>query len=361
MRGMAEWVFPKILEEKAQTDGDRPFLQYEDESPVEYAEVNRKANRVANGLAYLGLSKGDKIIIMMNNSLEFIYTCFGAMKLGAIQVTATTYKPDYLQYLITQVKPKVLVLSDGVLTSLLPIKEALYPVDKVVIWSERKGKFSTLGLRGKDIFDFDRLYDFPETPPRGEVRHSDSERINYVFKASGQWMGVPKTYAQNYMSVMNYIEKVNLTSGDVCLICSSLAQSYTQVFGVYPALLANAKVVILKGFNRRLFWHQVRRVGATVLNCLGAMLYFLWLQPWRSNDADNPLRVIVTNIWSTREYFLSWGTVTMDGQVLVPEGWKGFQCEFEDRFNVKLLDGSDIEGFGPTEEQMPTSMFFWPM
>lgn len=360
MGEMTKWVFPRVLEEKAQINGDRTFLQYEDEPPVSYVEVDRKVNQVANGLAHLGVSKGDRVIILMDNSLEFIYTWFGVMKLGAVQINAFTYRPDFLRHLIDQADPKLLVLSDRVLERLLPIKDELSRVDKMVVWSREGRRVEGLGIEKKP-FIFDDLYDFPETTPAVEIRHSDPERINFTYKSSGHFLGVPKTHAQNHMSVMNYVEMVEFTSDDVCFICQPLSQAYVQVFTVYPALLSNAKVVISRGFNRDLFWHQVKQTKATVINCLGVMLYFLWLKPFRDDDADNPVRAFVTNLWSQREYFLSWGTVTRDGEVLAPEGWKGFQCEFESRFNVKLLDGSGIEGFGPTEEQMPTSMFFWPM
>ncbi len=56
------WSLPQVLEFQASTIPDTPFLQWTDKSPaLSYAETNRRANRLAHGLAALGVKKGRKL------------------------------------------------------------------------------------------------------------------------------------------------------------------------------------------------------------------------------------------------------------------------------------------------------------
>ena len=55
-----------------------------------YADLNRLANRCANSLASLGIEKGERVALLMNNSIEFAAIFYGAAKLGLIVVPLNT-------------------------------------------------------------------------------------------------------------------------------------------------------------------------------------------------------------------------------------------------------------------------------
>ncbi|NGQ93588.1 long-chain-fatty-acid--CoA ligase [Brevibacillus sp. SYP-B805] len=51
-----------------------------------YGQFNREVNRLANGLQALGVQKGEKVALMMQNSDTFAISFFAAAKLGAVLV-----------------------------------------------------------------------------------------------------------------------------------------------------------------------------------------------------------------------------------------------------------------------------------
>ncbi len=53
---------------------------------ITWKEFNDEANKVANALKKLGIKKGDKAVILMMNSLEWLPIYFGILKSGAIAV-----------------------------------------------------------------------------------------------------------------------------------------------------------------------------------------------------------------------------------------------------------------------------------
>ena len=63
-----KWVLPLILKDRAKRFGKRPFLQYQNDKPLTFKQVNTFANKLANGLIKLGIRKGDRVAVLMPSS-----------------------------------------------------------------------------------------------------------------------------------------------------------------------------------------------------------------------------------------------------------------------------------------------------
>src|ERR1700756_377927 len=51
-----------------------------------YADVDALSGRLAGRLAACGVRKGDRVLLLLSNSLEFVTSCFAVWKAGAILV-----------------------------------------------------------------------------------------------------------------------------------------------------------------------------------------------------------------------------------------------------------------------------------
>jgi acyl-CoA synthetase (AMP-forming)/AMP-acid ligase II len=51
-----------------------------------YQEVEIAVNKLANGLLSLGLKKGDRVVIMTTNCIEYLYADFATAKVGLVKV-----------------------------------------------------------------------------------------------------------------------------------------------------------------------------------------------------------------------------------------------------------------------------------
>jgi acetyl-CoA synthetase len=75
-------------------------------------EVAEWSNRFANFLRRKGVQKGDRVAIMLEPSLEFYFSLFGAMKSGAVAVPLyTLFGPDGLALRINDCEPRVLIIA----------------------------------------------------------------------------------------------------------------------------------------------------------------------------------------------------------------------------------------------------------
>ncbi len=68
---------------------------------VTYGELAALTNRVGNALRAQGVSRGDRVLIVLPDSAEFMAAFFGAAKIGAVAVPVNPFarSSDYIHYL----------------------------------------------------------------------------------------------------------------------------------------------------------------------------------------------------------------------------------------------------------------------
>jgi fatty-acyl-CoA synthase len=83
------------------------------ERAISYTELAQRAARVAAGLRGLGVRRGDRVGVLINNRLEWLESFFGATILGAVVVAFSTWsKRDELAWLLADSAISVLIALD---------------------------------------------------------------------------------------------------------------------------------------------------------------------------------------------------------------------------------------------------------
>jgi benzoate-CoA ligase family protein len=115
--------------------GDRPAL-LTGGGATTYAELADQVNRVGNVLRYLGVRRGDRLLLALSDGVEFVATWYAAQKIGAVTAEVYTYLPvkDYA-YFLEYTQARVVVV-DGV--TLDAVREA----------SEGRHTLLTVGVGG---------------------------------------------------------------------------------------------------------------------------------------------------------------------------------------------------------------------
>jgi acyl-CoA synthetase (AMP-forming)/AMP-acid ligase II len=83
--GSASPMLPEILALHGKWLGRKPAVIC-DGVTLTWRRFGEETSRVANGLVAIGLSRGDRIAIVMDNSIETIEALFGVMKAGCVSV-----------------------------------------------------------------------------------------------------------------------------------------------------------------------------------------------------------------------------------------------------------------------------------
>ena len=79
-----------------------------------YKQLRKKVNKTAGVLKSLGLVKGDKIIIMMSNSVEMVISMLACLQLGiAFKNLPPGLGPSALGEILSLIEPKMLVIASS--------------------------------------------------------------------------------------------------------------------------------------------------------------------------------------------------------------------------------------------------------
>ena len=90
---------------------DKPAIIFEDET-ITYAQLHRRSNRTACWLQSVGIEKGDRVAVLLNNCPEFLELYFACCRLGAIFVPINFRSaPPEIDYFIKNSRPRLFVSS----------------------------------------------------------------------------------------------------------------------------------------------------------------------------------------------------------------------------------------------------------
>lgn len=106
-------ITTECIDRHVDTDTTITVLRKSDpDASFTMCEVANWSNRVANFLLSEGVTKGDRVAIMLEPSLEFYFSLFGVMKAGAVAVPLyTLFGPDGLALRIDDCKPRILIIA----------------------------------------------------------------------------------------------------------------------------------------------------------------------------------------------------------------------------------------------------------
>jgi len=97
----------------AEGRGSRTAIVYEG-ARYSYAEVAALVNQAGNALRRAGVERGDRVLIVLPDSPEFVAAYFGAIKIGAVPVpTSTALRPADYSYLAEESQAKIVLRQTG--------------------------------------------------------------------------------------------------------------------------------------------------------------------------------------------------------------------------------------------------------
>jgi len=320
-----EWVLPRILAKRAEATPDRPYYRFGDGEWITYGGMRARSNRVANALIRHGVSTGDVVSTLLPNMEPHLEIWFGILASGATQCPINTaYRGDFLSWAINLPQSRMLVIGDGFLEELDGVIDELPKLERVVVvpTGARRGPDPRRPWETLEAF----LDGATDADPGVEVSWTGDARIMFTSGTTGRSKGVIKQHASDYFSGKTYTLVCDVTEDDVFYSCLPLFHSNAQVLASYPAMIAGARIQFQDRYSSSRFWPTVTECGATILNTVSAINYFIWNTP--AGDLDRGHRVT---------------------RIMAMPAPKDIYFDFQDRFGVRF-----IEGYGLTETGMVT-------
>ena len=327
---LGQQTTPHILERRAQTHGDKPFFrmigpEFRGQSFVSYGEMELRTRRIANAFAGLGVGFGDRVMILMRNSLEFVETWLALHRLGAVAVTVNTaYRGVFLEHVAENSAARLIVTTSDFVPVVLASEPAYRHLKTIVC----AGAPPPLPDSRLQLVDYAQLQGGPETGIDTTVTGSDISTIIYTSGTTGPSKGVLIPHAQMYLNAALTVEQTGLGAHDRFYSCLPLFHTNALIIQLLSAFSLGAPIAVAEGFGASSWLDDVRESRATITNLLGVMTEFLVRQPETPHDADNDLEVVCA----------------------VPIS-PAFGEKFEKRFGTQL-----VELYGSTEANCPIYM-----
>jgi crotonobetaine/carnitine-CoA ligase len=265
---------------------DAPFL-VAGEDAWTYAEFDRWVNRLANGLRDEGVGAGTRVALLLPSSADLLRIQWALQKVGAVWVPlipSSTYAE--ISYVIDHAEVDALVTDSAGWATLQSGERLVQGVRTFVV---------DAGVEGADDLRTVESTDEAHPPPEGTTP-MDLMAIMYTSGSTGRPKGVLQPNV-GFRTVGHAVaDRLNTDSADRWYCVMPLFHSGATHLIVGPAIAAGASVVLRPRFSRSEFWQDVRRHAATVSLLMPAMLSMLLTDPPRSDDRDNPLRIVFSHI-----------------------------------------------------------------
>ncbi len=316
------WTISSVLPRQAAERPDSPALQWQTEEPFSYKGLYEHCLRLAGGLRGLGVQPGDRVLIMLPNSMEIVLAWFGTNLLGAVEVPINVhYKESWLVHEVNDCGARLAIVHEQYLQRFVQVAEELeHLTDFIVVGGDDPAARQEVDKRW-GIHAWSELENAEALHEPVETHYYDTSGIMYTSGTTGPSKGVVLPYGVGGVFAQGVVDTAKLTSDDASYVVHPLFHANAQFMQVLPSLLVGARISLWPGFSASQWLDQVRASEATITNTLGVMCNFIHNQPVREDDADNPLRAMIT--------------LPAPGDIAE---------DFERRFGVKCL-----EGYGMTE------------
>ncbi len=242
---------------------NHPAIRFEENS-VTYGEMNRQVNRLARGLARLGLKAGDFCMLMMPSSLNWALAYYALAKLGAVVVPVNfLFRQGELNYIFSDFGARAFIGHGDYLQEALSAMASCPQID-LCIADGRDLPPGFISLT--DLFD--QGSELETHPTDGQ----DPLAVIYTSGTTGKPKGAVLTHQSLMMDARAVAQVRHSEAEDVVLSVLPLFHIYGQTHALNISVLLGLTISMWSAFDANEVIKAVEEEKNTILYAVPTMV-----------------------------------------------------------------------------------------
>lgn len=265
-------TLPDILNRTVQRDPKHEAFVYENER-ISYGELARRVDNLAfQWKEEYGLRPGDRVMMFLRNTPEFVASFFAASQAGAISVPSNTrLKAPEIEYILKDSDPSILVIEPELWERVAEVKDRAPSLKAIFIAGQDKVSGTT---------PFSDLINLPA--PQKIHNPADEEDVNSILYTSGT-TGNPKGAMlchRNFIAnSLNTQALCHLSSEDKLLIMAPMFHVTALNSQLIKIVHAGATGVLMRAFKTEEILDTIEREQITEMTGVPAMYSMILQSP----------------------------------------------------------------------------------
>jgi fatty-acyl-CoA synthase len=268
-----------------------------------YAQLREQSLRIAARLRQLGVNKGDRVVLDMQNCPQLIAAHFGILRANAVVVPVNPMnRAEELKHYITDPDAKVAITTGDLAPELARASDALPPAERLshLIVTQFSDAFDPAqaeadmpaawrdwlltrhalpALEGGHVSSWDEALACQAEPPALQVGPADLAVLPYTSGTTGLPKGCMHPHSTLMHNAVASTAWGNATMNNVNLIAVPMFHITGMVSAMHTCIYAGASIVLMPRWDRELAGRLISRHQVTTWTNIPTMVIDLMASP----------------------------------------------------------------------------------
>ena len=256
-----------ILENAAQRFGEKTAIILDDQT-LSFSQLNELASRVGNGLKAMGVERGDRVSLLLPNSVQSISSFFAIMKIGAvINPLNPQFKGREIEYILNHTQARVLVTTRDQMPTIDELRGELPHLEHVVL---------------VDADSYPRTQSFRELRDNGSpglaLEPCDDDHplfLVYTSGTTGRPKGATVTHGNCLANSQLGAQALFYSQGDLIITALPVFHLFGGNVVLHASVIAGSTLCVLSRFEARSMIQKIDALRANVFVGVPTMFVYL--------------------------------------------------------------------------------------
>jgi crotonobetaine/carnitine-CoA ligase len=288
----SQWTLPGLLAARTASTAKAPAFATTDGLQWDYEALDAAAGRASGFFAAHGIKRGETVGVMLPNTPALLEAWLGLVRLGAVHVALNPeLSGEFLAHALALAGVRTLVVHVDLVSVVVAVAAKVPSLERLVVDGHNPSADLDLADSRLAKIDFANRAAAAPLPPV-DVSAGEIAMLMYTSGTTGPAKAVAMPHAHCVMFALGSARALGLDQDSRFYVTLPLFHANGLLMQVLATWLAGGVALVRPKFSASAWLPEIRALGATHTNLLGATSHFVLSQPASADDHDHALRVV---------------------------------------------------------------------